>query len=199
MGMRLVATESFDDLLARLRLKEAAAEEELYARYVQRLVGLAWGQFDGRQRVKADPEDVVQSAFQSFYERVGRGEFELSGWDGLWGLLALITLRKCRDRRKRLSAQKRGVAGEHGWSHAVEADQPAHFDGEPTPEQAAVLRETVESWLSMLATAERSIVELGLQGVEDDEIARRLMRSQRTVRRVRQRVEERLAEMCLEG
>jgi RNA polymerase sigma-70 factor (ECF subfamily) len=195
----MVPTESFKDLLARLRLREESASAEVYARYVRRLVGLAWGQFESWTRAKADPEDVVQSAFQSFYERVGRGEFELSGWDGLWGLLALITLRKCRDRRKRLSAQKRSAAGEQRFSAAVEEDQPRLFDGEPTPEQAAVLRETVAGWLSGLTPAERAVVGLGLQGVEDDEIARRLARSQRTVRRVRQQVEERLAELCLEG
>src|SRR5262245_23387907 len=195
----MVPTESFKDLLARLRLREESASAEVYARYVRRLVGLACGQFENWTRAKADPEDVVQSAFQSFYTRVGRGEFELSGWDGLWGLLALITLRKCRDRRKRLSAQKRNAVGEQRWSPAVEEDQPGLLAAEPTPEQAAVLKETMEGWLRGLTAAERAIVELGLQGLNDDEIARRLARSQRTVRRVRQQVEERLAELCLEG
>src|SRR5262249_21211130 len=131
-------TESFDDLMARLRLGDGAAATDLHRRFVWRLVALAHRQFDTWFRAKADPEDVVQSAFLSFFERHARGEFHLSCWDSLWALLALITVRKCRDRRKRLAARRRDVAHERSWDDPAD---PALPDDEPTPEEAAMLGE----------------------------------------------------------
>ena len=63
---------------------------------------------------------------------------------------------------------------------------------EPTPDEAAMLNETVEHLLDGLSPPERAIVELSLQGYTTGEIADRLRRSQRTVRRVRERVKNRL-------
>ena len=63
---------------------------------------------------------------------------------------------------------------------------------EPTPEQAAVLAETVEKMLGQLAPPERPIVELSLQGYSTREVSERLGRAERSVRRVRERVRERL-------
>jgi RNA polymerase sigma factor (sigma-70 family) len=190
-------TESFHDLMARLCLGEDAAAADLHKRFVCRLVALAHTQFDTWVRAKADHEDVVQSAFQSFFEHCGRGEFELAGWDSLWSLLALITVRKCRDRRKRLGARRRAVARERPWAKDVAGEvDAAPFDREPTPEQAAMLAELLVRWLASLEPAERSIVELGLQGLDDATVARHLSRSQRTVRRVRVQVEERLKSLC---
>jgi RNA polymerase sigma-70 factor (ECF subfamily) len=186
-------TESFHDLMSHLRLGDGAAAADVHRRFVVRLVNLAHRQFDSWFRVKADPEDVVQSAFQSFFERCTRGEFVLTGWDGLWALLALIAVRKCRDRRKRLCAQRRDAARERTWERLNDISLG---DDEPTPEQAAILTETLIAWLHGLDPAERAVVELGLQGLEDREVARRLHRSQRTVRRLRRQVEDSLLSVC---
>jgi RNA polymerase sigma factor (sigma-70 family) len=191
------STESFHDLMSRLGLGDHAAAAAVHQRFVCRLVALAHTQFETWARAKADHEDVVQSAFQSFFEHCGRREFELVGWDALWSLLALITVRKCRDRRKRLGARRRSAARERPWADAVACENDAALlDREPTPEQAAMLTETLVEWLRSLVPAERAIVELGLQGLDDAAVARRLSRSQRTVRRVRFQVEERLKALC---
>jgi RNA polymerase sigma-70 factor, ECF subfamily len=41
---------------------------------------------------------VVQSAYKSFFLRYGAGKLEVRDWGNLWGLLTMITLRKCLDR-----------------------------------------------------------------------------------------------------
>jgi RNA polymerase sigma-70 factor (ECF subfamily) len=198
--MAVSPSQSFGDLMVRLRLGDDAAAAEVHGRYVRRLVALACTHLDARTRAKADPEDVVQSAFRSFFRRCEGGAFEASNWDALWALLAVITVRKCRDRRRNVGAQRRDAAREQPWDGRPEADQQAShlLVGEPTPEQAAMLAETLAQWLSSLDAAERAVVELGLMGHDDADIARQLMRSQRTVRRLRLQVEQRLQTLCLE-
>src|SRR5262249_60734231 len=83
-----------------------------FERFTRRLIGLARCNLDARLRHKVDPEDVVQSAYKSFFLRYGEGTLEAEGWDGLWGLLTLITLRKCAERIRYHRAECRDVARE---------------------------------------------------------------------------------------
>jgi RNA polymerase sigma-70 factor (ECF subfamily) len=164
-----------------------------FERFTRRLVGLARGQLDARLLHKVDPEDVVQSAYKSFFLRYGEGGLAAEGWDGLWGLLTLITLRKCADRVRYYRAECRDVsreaapAGPEGvepWRNAV--------GREPTPEHAATLAETVEQLLRGLDPDERAIVELSLQGYTTQEISEQVGRAERSVRRLRERVRNQL-------
>src|SRR5207245_2221645 len=56
-------------------------------------------------------------------------------------------------------------------------------DRDPTPAEAAALVETLERWLRGLSPGERTITELGLQGYAAPDIAERLGRTERSVRR----------------
>ncbi len=69
----------------------------IWQRYFRNLLELARKNLDKRVRRRVDEEDVLQSMFQSFCARQGRGEFELAGRDELWKLLVTITLRKARN------------------------------------------------------------------------------------------------------
>jgi RNA polymerase sigma-70 factor (ECF subfamily) len=187
--------ESFADLMSRLSEGDQTAAGEVFGRYVRRLVALTSNQFDSWIRLKVDVEGVVQSAFKSFFVGHGEGQFEaLADWDGLWGLLVVITLRKCYRRHEYFRAECRDpgrevarltpLEGGNGWWEAI--------DREPSPVEAAMLTEMVEALLNGLAPPERAIVELSLQGYTTSEIAERLGRSERTVRRVRERIKDRL-------
>src|SRR4051794_29844109 len=90
--------ESFARLMARLRSGEDTAAREVFERFAGRLVALARGRFNRVLSRKVDPEDVVQSAFKSFFVRHREGKLEVGDSGGLWNLLTLITLRKCADR-----------------------------------------------------------------------------------------------------
>jgi RNA polymerase sigma-70 factor (ECF subfamily) len=181
--------------MTRLKEGDQAAAGEVFGRFIRRLVLLASNQFDSWIRLKVDVEGVVQSAFKSFFTGQGEGQFEgLDDWDGLWGLLTVITLRKCNRRHEYLSAECRDPGREVAWPHTSEGDEGwwEAIDREPSPLEAAILTETVGRLLETLAPPEREIVELCLQGYTTTEIADRLGRSQRTVRRVRERVKDRL-------
>jgi RNA polymerase sigma-70 factor (ECF subfamily) len=92
---------SFADLMARLRAGDRDASALVFERFTRRLIGLARAHLDARLRQKVDPEDVLQSAYKSFFIRHARGEFDIDGWDGLWALLTVITVRKCSRVRER--------------------------------------------------------------------------------------------------
>lgn len=55
-----------------------------------------------------------------------------------------------------------------------------------------MLAEIVADWLQTLSPMDHSVIELGLQGEDDPAIARRLLRTERSVRRVRLRAENQL-------
>ena len=186
-----MGNDPFVELLGRLRVGDDEAISEVLGRYIHRLIVLANAQFDPSSRPKADPEGLVQSALASFFARCGRGQFELIDWGELWCMLATITLRKCSKRRDYLRAGRRDARREQPWD-AVAEDRLTPLDRHPTPLDAAILNETIESLLRDRSPAERRIVELTLQGYTVEEIARQVGRSERTVWRVRERTKQRL-------
>ncbi len=181
----------FDDLMARVRSGDGAAETAVFQRFVQRLIVLAARQFDGWIRDRADVENVVVSAYKSFYRRHQRGEYDLAGWDELWALLAITTVRKCTKRRKHLLAARRDASRQV--SLAGHDDDVMWLpDRSPTPEEAVILSETLEQLFHAMAPGDRPLVEHILMGYSAIEVAERLDCSERTVRRVRQRAKHRL-------
>jgi DNA-directed RNA polymerase specialized sigma24 family protein len=198
-GARMADGDSFQDVLKGLRSGDADAVAVVHERFAGRLAALALRQFDGRLRDKADCEDVVQSALLSAVRRIENGEYDLGSWAALWGLLARITLNKCAHRRAYLRAGCRDARREAGrLFHEPAEFCPEPTDSGPTPEEAAVLAETLEQWLETLDPLDRSVIEQGLRGDDDAAIARGLLRSERSVRRVRQRAESQLRRIIAE-
>lgn len=156
------------------------------------MLELAARQFDTWLREKADPEGVVQSALFSFFRRAREGLLAPDGWDETAAVLAVITLRKCANRRKFLLAAKRDasrdVAPRDG---ETEAWQPAGF-APFGPEDEAIFRELFEWLLRGFEDRERTIVEMAFQGESAPGIADKLHRPVRTVRRVMARVRDRV-------
>src|SRR5207302_11053184 len=99
-------------LMAALRRGDDAAAQVVFERYARRLIGLAATRLPERIRSKVDPEDVVQSAFRSFFLRQANGRIDLDDWDGLWTMLTVITVRKCGHRLEQLQAARRDVRRE---------------------------------------------------------------------------------------
>lgn len=187
--------DSFAALMDRLRSGEDAAAREVFQRFARQLIGLARRQFGQRLAHKADPEDLVQSAFKSFFVRHREGKLQVGNWNGLWSLLTLITLRKCADRVEYLRAGRRDVGREV--SAPEGQDQPWQLarDREPSPDEAALLAETVEQLVQSMDADERPILELSLQGHTAAEISLQLGRALRSVHRLRERIRKRLERM----
>jgi RNA polymerase sigma-70 factor, ECF subfamily len=191
---------SEDDRMDAKALGSAAARE-VFDRFTGRLIGLARRQLDVRLRHKIEPEDVVQSAYKSFFLRYGTAALCDPSGHELWGLLTCITLRKCADRVRYHRAERRDMSREASASPGAEGYEPwqGAISQEPTPEQAAVLAETVEQVLRGLNADERSIVELSLQGHTTREISEQLGRAERSVRRLRERVRKQLKRLHAGG
>jgi RNA polymerase sigma-70 factor (ECF subfamily) len=186
--------DTFTRLMARLRSGEDAAAREVFEQFANRLVALTRSRFNRLLARKVDPEDVVQSAFKSFFVRHRAGKLDVSGRDGLWNLLTLITLRKCAGRAEYFSADRRDAAREA--TGRAGGDRPdawlVALDRQPRPEEAVILAETVEHLFQNVGAHERPILELSLLGYTAAEISVRLGRAERSVRRLREHIRKRL-------
>jgi RNA polymerase sigma-70 factor (ECF subfamily) len=179
--------DTFEVLMTRLREGDPVARTEVVERFTNQLIGLARRHLDGRVRQVVEPEDVMDSVYRTFFRRQAQGEFTFDGWGGLWSLLACITVRKCARWRRHVRPEipLDVAASEYGVP-------PEYLAREPSPVEAAVLAELVESLLSGLEERDRVIVSLRLQSYSSREIATQLGRSQRTIHRVLDRVKRRL-------
>jgi RNA polymerase sigma-70 factor (ECF subfamily) len=182
-------TDYFRVLMKRLRQGHPDAAPEVFHRFARRLIALAAARLEERLGRKEDPEDVIQSVFRSFFRRQREGQFEFDSWDSLWGLLALITLRKCRNRAAYYHAERRDIDREVRLPAPGEgAEDAVAIDREPTPEEAATLTETMELVLRRLEPRDRDILACHLQGHSPEEIGARVGRARRTVRRTLERI-----------
>src|SRR5262245_102312 len=84
------------EALRRWQQRAPAAAQHLYQRYVRELVRLADQHLSRKVARRADGEDVVQSAFRTFFRRSALGEFTIDNTNQLWQLLVTITVRKAR-------------------------------------------------------------------------------------------------------
>jgi RNA polymerase sigma-70 factor (ECF subfamily) len=178
----------------RLRQGDQAVAWLIFQRFARRLTGLARSRLDDRVRAKVGPEDVVQSALNSFFQRHAEGQFELESWDNLWSLLTVITLRKCGHKTEHFLAACRDVRRESK-SLPADDDSTASWQAiarEPTPEEAMRLTETVELMFHGLDDLDRQTIELSLQGYKVAEISTRLGRSERSIYRLLERCKRRL-------
>ena len=181
----------FDSILCGLRTGADSAAECVFRRFSHRLIALAGSRLDGALNAKVDPEDVIQSVFRSFFDRYAKGQFESDDWDQIWTILTVITIRKCHNKQQHFRTQRRDV-GREFQPPAEAADFLDAVSREPTPEQAAILTETLEDVMAQLSPIQRKILALHLQGLSVREIGDHLERTERTVRRILQQIRDEL-------
>jgi RNA polymerase sigma-70 factor, ECF subfamily len=194
--------DSFTDLMNRLRTGEDdAAARAVFQRFTSQLIALARRRFGAAFKHKVDPEDLVQSAYKSFFRCHGEGKLAVDSWDSMFGLLTVITLRKCADRVAYYRAECRDTTREASAAPGADDQVPwlETLGREPTPLEEAMLNETVEQLLAGLDEEERPVIELSLLGYTTREISQQLGRAERTVRRLRERARSRLERMQVEA
>jgi RNA polymerase sigma-70 factor (ECF subfamily) len=189
-------SDSFAEFLGKVQARDEAAAREFFGRFTRQLIALALRHIGAGLRHKVDAEDVVQSAYKSFFLRYGGPDPAAVNWDSLWGLLSLITVRKCAERAAYHRAGCRDAAREVSPPRGEEAPPWSEPLGrEPTPLEAVVLSETVGQLFAALDEDERPVLELSLQGYTTREISERLGRAERTVRLLREGIRHRLERM----
>ena len=166
------------------------ATQRIWERYFQKLVRLASRQLGSAPRRIADEEDVAVSVFQCLYDGAASGRFDqLQDRDDLWKLLTAISSMKAVDQIRRQTAKKRGgtdVRGESivaGWDRpAGGLDQLLHSD--PSPEFLAIMDEQQRQlFLALPDHSQREVARLRFEGCSNDEIAKQLGMSLRSVER----------------
>jgi RNA polymerase sigma-70 factor (ECF subfamily) len=185
--------DGIEGLMDRLRAGDEGAAAEVFHRFAHRLIALARTQLQAVIGPKEDPEDVVQSVYRSFFRRQREGQFRIDSWDNVWGILTVITVRKCGKRVEYFRAARRDVQREVRL--AAGADSGRAWEAvarDPTPREAAVLAETLERLMRSLEATDREILALHLQGYTTPEISAQVGYAQRTVRRTLETIRSRL-------
>jgi DNA-directed RNA polymerase specialized sigma24 family protein len=166
---------------------DEAAAVELVARYSTGLLSLARSQMPRRYWPRFCPEDVVQSVYRTFFSRCRDKRLDVPCGADLWGLLAVITLRKCHNRREHARAARRDVRREAGSGDRL-------VSREADPADLARLADLIDAILATFPESVRPILEATLRGETAEAISLAASCPVRTVRRVRQRFRERLDE-----
>lgn len=177
------------------------AVAEFWQKYGERLNRLAESRLSSRLARRVGADDVVQSVCRTFFRRAREGQFDLADAEALWRLLCVITVTKCRMTARFHGRERRGLDreqpldGKPGDSfspcEAAAADLP--------PDKAAEMDDELARLLGVLDPEEQQLVDLKLQEHTNEEIAKQLGCSERTVRRVLKRVQGRLREILAES
>jgi RNA polymerase sigma-70 factor (ECF subfamily) len=185
-----VSDDTPDDreLIAAFKAGSESAATELFDRYCEKLMRLARKRIGQRMASRIDPEDVLQSAFRTFFSRVRNDEFTFEGQHDLFKLLVRLTVNKTLRQVAHHRAAKRDPAREAGQG-AEDDDLLARLTADdPTPEVELALLDEFEKLLSRLPEFDQKVLELRFEGYSTAEIAQRLGSYERKVRRVLERV-----------
>ena len=179
----------FDQLMERLRAGDEEAAKAVFDQHVGPLIVRVRQKLSAKLSRRLDPEDVVQSAFRSFFScaRAGRYEFNDSG--DLWRLLVKLTWHKLLQKVERESAAQRSFKRDLAWP---EGTKPDIADECVPPESELAALELVEQASAGLDDCKRQIFELRLQGYHIADIANEVDLSERTVRRVLSSIKKRI-------
>ena len=184
----------FESLIQRLQEGSQDAAWELIVAYgscVQRVIRRSLGQ---RMRTKFDSIDFVQAVWASFFR--DRDQFDAFKCpDNLIAFLVTVARNKVGiENRRRMRLAKYDINRERPLDEAYfVGDGKGIHDRGPRPSEVAIVRERWNTLLDRQSPLSRQIVECRLSGMTYDEIAAELSISERTARRVLERL---LAEHC---
>jgi len=178
-----------EELLEAWRSGDESAASVLFSRYQSRLLALVRSRLSRRLARRVDPEDIVLSAYRSFFTAARTAAVGPNAEGDLWPLLVTMTLRKLARQARRHGAESRDVDREQ--QNPTEWWQAA-LSGEPTPEDVALIADEIEQLLADMEPSAREVAVRLLQGDDGGRIAAELGLNERTVRRVLSRIRERI-------
>lgn len=189
-------------LFARLCDGDDLAATDVFRRYANRLIALASSRISDSLQRRVSPEDVVQSAYRSFFRVSAQQRYVCEQSGDMWRLLSTITINKIRRQIEYHHAGKRslrqevnglGTSPNEASTWTIES-----IDREPTAEEAAMLVEELERYLNGLEPLHRRVLERAMEGASVEDTAREVARSERTVRRILESARESLERRVLE-
>jgi len=177
-------------LIAAFKAGDESAARELFDKYCEQLMRLAKKRIGQRMTSRVDPEDVLQSAFRTFFTHVRNDDFSFEQADDLFKLLVRLTVHKTLRQIAYHRAAKRNPELEigHG-SDAHELLQQIASES-PSPEVEVALVDEFERFVGQLPPVDREVLGLKLQGFTTVEIAEKLGSYDRKIRRILERVQD---------
>jgi RNA polymerase sigma-70 factor, ECF subfamily len=176
-------------LLRRFRSGSQDAATTLYLRYVHRVRALVRSRFSTQLNRRSDPDDIVQSVFRRFFQKVCQGDYDVPEGEELWGLLLVIALNKIRSEETYHRSGKRDVRMTQDNTDVIDQlEEKGHSD----ENALQILRLTVGEVMRRLEPHQQTMVEMRIQGHDIAEIAEKIGRSKRTVERNLQQVRSKL-------
>jgi DNA-directed RNA polymerase specialized sigma24 family protein len=173
------------------------AIEALWKRFYVRLVDYSRSKLPrGRSQAK-DEEDVVLSAFETFFQRARQGEFpSVQNRDSIWRLLLVIASGKAANQVAHEVRQKRGGGRTVHISTGESLDSccetpvfAAIIAKEPTPDFALQVAEEYRRLMESLGdSALIQVATMKFEGFENKEIAQKMDMSVRSVERKLNRI-----------
>ena len=180
------ASATDDSLLRRLAAGQENAADAIYRRYADRIRALARNKLPQHLTARMDADDVVQSVFRAFFQSARRGLYQVMDGEGLWCLLAAVTVNKVRSLHAYHAAARRDAR----LTVAFDMNKDELPGLEPE-----LMELVVRDVLEQLPATERNAIALRLEGYEVAEIADRMSRSKRSVERSLQNARQHLTEL----
>ena len=156
------------------RSETVAASIEIHSRYLNRLIALSQNRLLRILKSKVDADDIAQETFVAFFAMANRDEIKWKERGDLWRLLAGIAINKVKQQFERYSALKRDLRTESQLAVTIEVGE----------QDVNELAELVENVISSEKPLIGKILNLRLAGYSFEEIAAKVGRSTRTVRRL---------------
>jgi RNA polymerase sigma-70 factor (ECF subfamily) len=167
------------------------------------LEAIAGQQLSRKLQRRVGPDDIVQSVFRTFFRRMAGGEFEVPDAGAMWRLMCAITLTKARRAARDHRRLKRGLNSESALSEAEQeygADFSSQLAGsEHDPSLALEMSDQLQTLLGQLGDEECQVLELKMNDRSNEQIADILGCSERTVRRIVNKVQSRWQAMMDEA
>ena len=177
-------SKDFQTLMQQVKAGSSEAEAELLETFGPHLIRVVRRHLDRKLRAKFDSVDFVQAVWGSFFANYHRlGTFDQP--EQLVAFLATLARNKVVEEfRRRLQSQKYNIKRESPLPGGADGDAdllPGHC---PTPSQVAVAREQWDQLLADQPVHYQRIIQLRYQGATYREIAEQLEITERTARRV---------------
>ena len=164
-------SQTFDDLINRIRQGDGEAAAELVRRYEPELRVLARVRLtDPALRRVVDSMDICQSIMANFFVRVAAVQFDLETPEQLLGLLATMVRNKATDRVRREQRDRRDVRRVAKTS----VEELGLQESQKTPGSMVAHKELLQLVRDQMSKEENEIAIHRLNGCSWDEIAQQM-------------------------
>ena len=153
-------------------------ESETVSRFANQLISQAKSNLPKYLRSRIDPEDVVQSVFQSFFLRHREKPFDFSTANDVWRLLSAMTYKKVCNKIRFHNRHLRDVRREGG-----DAEFIAVNENQATGSAITIMFELFQAILIRIPPKHQEILALRMDEHTIEEIAELVQVSTRTVDR----------------